>query len=364
MLPEKGKISSLQAVFLLVMSVFATVILFVPGVSASYARQDAWISILLTAAAGLIIALIAVKLGRYFPGKTLFEYLEIMLGKTSGKAVGALYLFWFLYIAAAIVREYVSFLVIFFPRTPQVVMSAAGIMAVAYAVYGGLEVLARANQVFFPVIMVSFLVLAFLSIPQMDFINLLPVLEASPASIVKGALVPLGWFGEIFVISVLLPYVNRSEQARRIALTSVLIITSVFEMSIMGVISIFGPSVTASYFLALLNGARMIHIANFIERLEALLVLIWILSGGIKLGVFYWTTVLGSAQMASLKDYRALVPPVGAAILALSIFNFTSTMDLVGFGSTAWPFYALTFELIIPLFLLAAAAIGKAGRAV
>jgi len=358
--PEK--INGSQAVLLLVITIFATVILFLPGISASYAGQDAWISLLLAAAAAAVIALTAVSLGRRFPEKNLFEYLEIMLGKIPGKLVGVLYLCWFLYIAAALVREYGTFMIpIFFRQTPLVVLAAAGVAATAYAAYGGLETLARANQLFFPVIVGASAVLFGLALPQMDVVNLLPVLEAGPVSIIKGSLAPLSWFGEIFLISVLLPYLNRPEQARRIALTSILIATSIFELSVIGVISIFGPSVTSSYLLAFLNGVRMIHIANFIERLEALLMLIWILSAGVKLSMFYWATALGSAQVMGLKDYRPLIPPVGAAILALSIFNYTSVMDLLNFTATVWPFYALTFELAIPLFLLAVAAIRKIG---
>lgn len=360
---EGGKINSLQAIFLLVMAIFATVILFVPGVSASYARQDAWISLLLAAAGAVIIALLTVNLSRRFPGRTLFDYLEIILGKIPGKAVGLLYLSWFLYDSAAVTREYASFLtLIFFPNTPLIVISTVTVAATAYAVFGGLETLARVNQLFFPVIMGSMLVLFCLSIPRMDAINLLPVLEAGPVSIIKGALVPLGWFGEILLISVLLPYVNRPERARRIALVSVLIVAFIFELSVIGAISVFGPSVTASYFLSLLNNARVINIANFIDRLEVLVMFIWVFSGGVKLGVFYWATALGSAQVMGLKDYRWLIPPVGAAILALSISIYTSAMEMLGFGATAWPFYALTFELVIPLFLLAVAALRKVGR--
>ena len=45
----------------------------------------------------------------------------------------------------------------------------------------------------------------------------------------------------------------------------------------------------------------------------------WMLGGFVKVGVFYYAAVLGSAQLFGLKDYRPLVLPAGTIVVALSI---------------------------------------------
>ncbi len=55
------------------------------------------------------------------------------------------------------------------------------------------------------------------------------------------------------------------------------------------------------------NSVRLVSIANFLERLESVVLMAWILGGFIKVGVFYYAAVLGRAQWLGLKDYRSLV---------------------------------------------------------
>jgi len=113
-----------------------------------------------------------------------------------------------------------------------------------------------------------------------------------------------------------------------------------------------------------LNGARVISIANFLERLEAVIIGVWITGGFVKVSVFYWAAVLGSAQVLDLKDYRLLVLPIGAVLVAMSILLHPSILDLLDFLDRVWPPYSLsTFEVGIPLLLLVTALVrGKGGK--
>jgi len=67
-------------------------------------------------------------------------------------------------------------------------------------------------------------------------------------------------------------------------------------------LAIFGPEVTARWFFPALNGVRMIHLANFLERMEAFIMVVWVSGALIKISVYYWAAVLGSAQWLELKD--------------------------------------------------------------
>jgi len=96
----------------------------------------------------------------------------------------------------------------------------------------------------------------------------------------------------------------------------------------------------------------MINIANFIERLEMVPLIVWITSGAVKGALFFWVAALGSAQLLGLKSYRSLILPLSVIITALGCLLHSSTTDLVNFLTQTFPFYALTFEFIIPLLLL------------
>jgi len=148
----------------------------VASVTAHLARQDGWISILLAILGALIVAWLAVSLGLRFPGKTLFQFSEVILGRWPGKVVALLYIWWYIHMNAEIIRQFGSFLVsAFMPETPIIVFELLLMAIAAYAVRSGLEVFTRINQIILPFILLSVTILMILSAPEMDLKKLLPV---------------------------------------------------------------------------------------------------------------------------------------------------------------------------------------------
>ncbi|OPX83512.1 MAG: Spore germination protein YndE [Pelotomaculum sp. PtaB.Bin104] len=361
---EEGKINSKQATLLMVSMVLPTTLLFVASVTAHLAKQDGWISILLATLAGLLIAQLAVNLSLRFPGKTLFQYLEVILGKWPGKVVTLLFIWWFIQINAEILRQYGSFMVsAFMPETPIIVLELLITLIAAYAVRNGLEVFTRANEIILPVILGLIIIVNILLTPEVNLKRLLPVfIENGAVPVIKGAVMPAAWMGEIVTIAVLIPYLNKAKEAYRVAAAATLITGGFLIFTFVGDVAIFGPEVTAGWIFPSLNKVRMIHLANFLERLEAFVMFIWIAGGLIKICVFYWVAVLGSAQCLELKDYKPLVLPVGVILLALSIMAHDSILDLFTFLGRFWGPYALiVFEAGIPLLLLIIAVIRGQG---
>lgn len=345
--------------------IFATLIIFLPDILAKHARQDAWISIILAAGAGLLIGLLATTLGRRFPDQTIFEYPGEILGRWPGKLVGLLYVWWFLHTAAESSREFGEFLVAaYLPETPVAALILLGVTGTTYAVRNGLEVIARANEIFLPLTFGSVVIIFILASGQMNFQRLLPVADVGAVQVFKGAAVALAYFGEIVAIAVLLPYLSKPHEACRVAVAAVLSSGAFFLLVTLGILAIYGPDLAGAYLFPTLNETRIISIANFLERMEAVNIIIWITGAYTKVSFYVWAAALGSAQVLELKDYRPLALPVGAVVVAMSIMLHSSILDLLNFRWMVWPPYALSiFEIGIPLLLLVTAlARGKGGK--
>lgn len=69
----------------------ATAVVSLPSIAATYAKQDAWLTEIIATILGIIVILLVTELGRRFPGKTIIEYLQTILGIWIGKAVGFLF---------------------------------------------------------------------------------------------------------------------------------------------------------------------------------------------------------------------------------------------------------------------------------
>jgi spore germination protein KB len=227
-----------------------------------------------------------------------------------------------------------------------------GTIMFAYVAYCGLEVMARINQPFLLLNAGLMATLFVLATPEMRITNILPVFEVGLLPLVKSTLTPLSWFGEIVTLAVIIPYLAEQKNVYRLTIKALFFVLVLIEIATVEVLLIFGPTLASSYFFPLLSGTKMINIANFIERLEMVPLIVWITSGAVKGALFFWVAALGSAQLLGLKSYRSLILPLSVIITALGCLLHSSTTDLVNFLTQTFPFYALTFEFIIPLLLL------------
>ncbi|MFA7467474.1 MAG: endospore germination permease [Desulfotomaculaceae bacterium] len=360
---EGGKIDAWQAVFLNVIMVIATALLSAPAIMAAQAGQDGWLSALLTTMLGLPIAWITVKLSSLYPGQTLIQYLEDILGQWPGKVLGFLYLLYFIHITSLMAREYGSFLVdVFLIGTPITVVNAIGLIISAYIIKLGLEVLARSNQLFFPWVIGSLVLTFLLVIPEMDLARVQPVLEAGGLQIFKGSLAPLAWYGEIIAFAMVIPFLAKPGEAGKIVILTFIILGLIFFLLVVVGLAVFGPGLPNMNY-PILNVTRVISLSRVIERPEPLIMTVWVTGGLFKVTFFYYIIVLGSAQLLQLKSYRPLVLPVGAILAALSLNVSASTLQMFSFIAHYWPFYALfTFEFGFPVALLGIALIKNRGN--
>lgn len=162
---ERGKISPWQAMRLMISFVLGGAILLIPPDLAVTAKQDAWLSLLFAILAGLGIFLFYINLALKFPGKTIIQYSEIILGKFLGKIAG-LFLIWFaLHLGSLVVLDFGEFMnTTILHDTPMIVINGVIVLLAVFAVRQGLEVFTRINDVLLPVVVFMVLILTFLAI--------------------------------------------------------------------------------------------------------------------------------------------------------------------------------------------------------
>jgi len=71
-----------------------------------------------------------------------------------------------------------------------------------------------------------------------------------------------------------------------------------------------------------------------------------------KVAVFYYALVLGTAQWLNLEDYRPIIFPMGFLILLFAVWSAPSLMELVHYLGSTSPFYRISIQVGIPLLLL------------
>jgi len=348
---EKGKISGVALVFMLINLVGATAVVFLPALTAKFAKQDAWMAAAISTIPGILVILLVTELGRRFPGKTIMEYLQIILGNWIGKAVGVFYLFFFLHTNGIIIREFGELIkTMLMPYTPTIVIHAAFIALAAYAVRSGLEVLGRLLELTIPWVLILSISILLFGLQKAEFSRLLPVLESGFKPILLASVTPSGWRGEVVLLAMLLPYLAEPRKGRKLGIWAVIILGAFLVIDSVINTAIFGPEAARLVFPTFTISSTVL-IGGFL-RVDVILIIIWLAGMLTKIAVFYYAAVLGTAQLLSLKDYKPMVVPIGVILTALSILVVENSVGIPAYVTSGFPPFAYLFEWVIPLVLL------------
>lgn len=349
---EKGKISAFQMGVMMYPTIIATAILSLPATMATYAHNDLWLSPIWASFAGFLTVYVSHRLHQYYPQQTLIEYSCQIVGLIPGKLIGLLYCFLYLMWTGQIVRNYAEFVVgAFLFNTPIVVVIASMILVCVFAVRGGIEVIGRAALLFMPLFVLPLCLMVLLLLPDLDWQNFFPVLENGIVPSLKGAVVPHIWLGEFWLTAFLFPLLADSSKGRKWGMLSVLAVTITMIATNLFSLFLFGSDVSSMLY-PLMIASRYVSIADFFENLESVVMAVWVLGAFVKISVFFYVIVLGSAQLMEVTDYRPLVWPIGFLIVLFSFWGIPNMIVFNYLDETSLPYYSFFMQILLPLLLL------------
>ncbi|QRG65081.1 GerAB/ArcD/ProY family transporter [Brevibacillus choshinensis] len=348
---EQGKISGTQAAMILYSTIMSTAMIIGPSIMAKRASNDLWISPIWASLMGFLAVFIACHLHKRFPKLSIIQQSEQIVGVAAGKVIGFLYLFILVQINGCIVREYTEFITLFLRDTPTIIVSAVLVMVCVYAVQGGIEVLARSAQVFFPLFVAPLVVMILLVLKDMEPQSIFPVLENGLIPTFEAAILPQAWFSEAFLLSFLLPFLDDRKNGKRAAMITVfasmitMIVANLTTWFLMG-------DVSKTLMFPIMDVARYISVADFFENLESGVMAIWVIGVFIKVSIFLYASVLGTAQWLQLSNYRLVALPIGWLTVLFSFWGLPNFATLSEWNIRVVPFYLSLFFVIMPGILL------------
>ncbi|MFE5324655.1 GerAB/ArcD/ProY family transporter, partial [Paenibacillus sp. NPDC056579] len=111
-------------------------------------------------------------------------------------------------------------------------------------------------------------------------------------------------------------------------------------------------NITGNFTYPVMQAARLVSIADFLEHVESVVVVIWVAGAYLKIAIYYYVLVLGTAQWLNLSNYKPIVFPLGVLLLVFTLWASPSLQDHSNFVSKAAPFYSSLVQILIPLLLL------------
>ncbi|PQP83471.1 spore gernimation protein [Paenibacillus sp. PCH8] len=343
-----------QLAILTFITMIGDMILLYPTMMAYSSRQDAWICSLLSQPIGLFIMWLMYKLHRTYPTLSLIEICPKLLGKWIGSVLAVAYLFYFLMGASICIREVGDFMTTqIYLQTPIRAIIILFVMAMTWGMLKGLSTIGRSAEVLVPFVVFGLLFLIICLLPQTELSRLKPFLNTPVFSIMDGSIRgAASSFGELIILSMIIPYVAHSSHLRRDMMLSTLLGGAMLTSLVLIALLVLGPTLTQhdiyiSYILA-----QKINIGNFFQRMEALTAITWLLSTYFKSLLYVFGFVVGTAQLFRLKDYKPLILPSMMLFFAMSILISPNIIFYTITILYAWFDWDFTVSIVLPLFLL------------
>ncbi|MCQ6280813.1 endospore germination permease [Bacillus sp. EB600] len=350
---EKGKINAGEFLVMVVAFTIGSSILVVPAPGAETAKQDAWIAAVITTFTTLFIIFVFNQLATLYSSMTYVEYNEKIYGKWIGKILTLPYLFYVFLIACGQLRDIGDFFTteILVDTPIQMIMIIFALTSLI-GVRLGLEVICRSAVIFFPWIIILIVLLCLLIIPHIKLENIQPVFGEGLKPIIKNVYINWGQTLQMGIFLMIMPYVTKKEEMKKSFYKGFLIggivMTTVITLSIL----VLGASMTARQTYPTYMLAKKISIGTFLQRIEVIVAIIWMLTVYFKLTICYYALSLGLAQLFGLKSYKLLTFPLAFLIIPFAIFMSSNIVSRNQYITKALPPFSFTICFMLSLLLL------------
>ncbi|MUT64498.1 GerAB/ArcD/ProY family transporter [Paenibacillus sp. NEAU-GSW1] len=336
-------------------------ILFLIGSSSLFllagdAERDAWIAVLVGAAAGFaLFSLVTLSLHKSFPQFNLVQLLTGQFGRPIGIALSYAYILYFCYKSIRNVREFADLTVMYLlPRTPLVIIVLIICLLAAYVVHKGIFVYFSMAEAILPFVIAMYGLLFFLIAVSglLRYENVFPILENGIKPVLKAALPELISFpfGELVLF---LMFFNFSEQKGKAAAglsMQVYLFCGLFiafaNLLLVAGMGKLGSATTMPF----MQMATLIEIAG-LQRIDPFVAILLFTGVFFKLTAYYLGAVLALSYLFGVK-HTAAIWPVGTVLFTGSML-FASYMEQVWFGfKLNLNYHFPVFQIVLPVLLL------------
>ncbi|WP_028608529.1 GerAB/ArcD/ProY family transporter [Paenibacillus harenae] len=317
----------------------------------SGAGRDAWIASLCATLLGVCLVSLFTVFMRLQSGMTLTEWFPDLFGRWLGVPIAWLYPLLFLYDAGRIISD-LKFTInlIMLPGTPAWAILVAFMLVVVYMLFTGIEGIFRMAGILVPVVMLLYAlqVILLMASGTMHTDYLLPVAGEGwgriwnntwPTSVTQT-------FGETLLFAMFWPLVTNQ---KKVAQTTILVsICSGVLLTVLNLLMIMtlGEGIYKRSIYPTISMLRLISVGDFIENLDALGLMIFILTTFFKLSFYLFGAVFAIRQLTFIKNERLFIVPLAAAVFFIGITMANDIMEHIQVG-----FIHLQTNLWMPLLI-------------
>ncbi len=273
------KLKKYQAIALIIIIMINKLILNVPFYIVDLVGNGAIVNIIYISIIDLIGLLVIIKLFEKFDGKDILDISEFV-GTSKLKAiVGLLSIILLFSVAFITIIDFSNVLhTIYFSSFPLIYILIFFIIGILIANLINFRAISNIISLIAPFAIISILITFFARIGDFDITNLTPVLgENYHTTFVMGL---LNTFAMYFIVYIyfLKPLLQNQTEFKKISIISYIISVIMILLTVVPILTLFNTADGNEPINSLFLLARQIEFGNFIQRVDAIFIMLWILS--------------------------------------------------------------------------------------
>lgn len=321
---KNNNISLKQLEALIITTIIGVGILSLSSDVANMLGNDGWIIIVISGFLAMIMMYIMIKLCKLYPGRVYYDFGKDIIGPKLFNVINIIYLFHFLALSAFTLRIFAEIIKIFLlGRTPIEIIILSMLFATTYIARSNIEIIGRMAVFILPIVLVTTGIFVLVTIPVIDFTNILPIFRISLADLKR---IPNGT-GIIFfsyigfeILFIAMAYVEGEKGATKHSIKGIIYVIVIYLVTFFITLSGFGVFELKREIWPSLSIMREVELPGFfVENIDGLILAAWILVVFATLGPTLYSGSVVLSKILNTKKHSLFVLPMTPIILILSL---------------------------------------------
>ncbi|WLR43960.1 GerAB/ArcD/ProY family transporter [Bacillus carboniphilus] len=310
-------------------------------------EQDSWISILVAGIILHIMGAIVYFIVKTYKGLSLYIINDQIFGKKIGSLINLFLVSYFIYVYWINLANLLLIIKVWvFPNISLLVLTSLLLFLTIYGVQGGIRVIIGCTFIaFFMAIWMWFL--SFQTLDYANYFNITPIFTHKPMEILKGSYMMTVSYLGFELLFFLLPLIKNVEKSKKFIHIGFSLTIFLYFSVMLFSIFYFGPTQLRRTVWATLTMYKIAKLP-FLERMEIIVVSLWIIVTLPSLLLYMWVSLKGVKKLFKIGQYSALLIISGIIIVPSILID---DVGQVMYFTDLLRYFGLIVTVIYPVLL-------------
>lgn len=357
-----GNMGIANAIAITFIYTFPTVFLSTPALELQNSASLAWLDVLVHGTVSIALMMVVFYVCWHIPGD-LFAVIQQLLGLWPARLISLYYAVAFFLDYVLILRQYAeNTLLTALPYSEFSIIIAAYATVVSLLVYIGVEGLSRTTYLLMPFTIIALILVLLMLAPFYNIYRLAPFGGNGIGTSLLNGLRLVGTDFGIIVIAMLAPSFQNIRTMAVGTFFGVALSTMMRSLSVLVFTLVFGVTVGREKVLPFFEMARTAYISRYLQRVESLFIILWVISGALALAIDLYGGLYCLARLVNLPTIRPLIPVITVILAEAAMMPPDIYTVIYLFSSSPIQMFYNAAAYGLPLLLLLALIIKKKGK--